>query len=194
MPPRSEPSLAFVFSLNLGSKPFEKFYREKDLDPLIFLLQIVTSIPYYERSYFPLKIFQETLVSFHLLIGSGNGNTALTVGFLYDKQSLWLVNHGFISPAPCNHVISRGNQKRDIFLDEKALRTFLYYLSEYKIRENLWGQALDIWISNKSSRILFINRFRSVSLCASCSSSFAAVLNVEGSRRTRLLRACAEIT
>ena len=48
--------------------------------------------------------------------------------------------------------------------------------------ENLWGQALDIWISNKSSRILFINRFRSLSVCASCSSTFGAVLNVEESR------------
>jgi putative transposase len=32
------------------------------------------------------------------------------------------------------HVISRGNQRQDIFLDDKDLKTFLSYLSEYKIR------------------------------------------------------------
>ena len=32
------------------------------------------------------------------------------------------------------HVISRGNQRQDIFLDHKDLKTFLSYLVEYKIR------------------------------------------------------------
>ena len=37
-------------------------------------------------------------------------------------------------PGALYHVISRGNQRQDIFLDEKDLKTYLSYLSEYKIR------------------------------------------------------------
>lgn len=37
-------------------------------------------------------------------------------------------------PGALYHVISRGNQKQDIFLDDKDLKTFLSYLSEYKTR------------------------------------------------------------
>ena len=32
------------------------------------------------------------------------------------------------------HVISRGNQKQDIFLDDRDMKTFLSYLAEYKLR------------------------------------------------------------
>ena len=37
-------------------------------------------------------------------------------------------------PGALYHVISRGNQRQDIFLDDKDLKTFLSYLSEYKAR------------------------------------------------------------
>ena len=37
-------------------------------------------------------------------------------------------------PGALYHVISRGNQRQDIFLDEKDLKTYLSYLSEYKLR------------------------------------------------------------
>ena len=37
-------------------------------------------------------------------------------------------------PGALYHVISRGNQRQDIFLDDQDLNTFLSYLSEYKIR------------------------------------------------------------
>ena len=37
-------------------------------------------------------------------------------------------------PGALYHVISRGNQRQKIFLDEKDLEIFLSYLSEYKIR------------------------------------------------------------
>ncbi len=37
-------------------------------------------------------------------------------------------------PGALYHVISRGNQRQDIFLDDKDLKTFLAYLSEYKTR------------------------------------------------------------
>jgi putative transposase len=37
-------------------------------------------------------------------------------------------------PGALYHVISRGNQGQKIFLDEKDLKTYLSYLSEYKIR------------------------------------------------------------
>ena len=37
-------------------------------------------------------------------------------------------------PGGLYHVISRGNQKQKIFLDEKDLKTYLSYLSEYKVR------------------------------------------------------------
>ena len=37
-------------------------------------------------------------------------------------------------PGALYHVISRGNQRQDIFLDGKDLEAFLFYLSEYKIR------------------------------------------------------------
>lgn len=37
-------------------------------------------------------------------------------------------------PKALYHVIARGNQRQDIFLDEKDNRTYLYYLSEYKSR------------------------------------------------------------
>lgn len=37
-------------------------------------------------------------------------------------------------PGALYHVISRGNQRQDIFLDDKDLNTFLSYLSEYKTR------------------------------------------------------------
>ena len=37
-------------------------------------------------------------------------------------------------PGAFYHVISRGNQRQDIFLDDKDLKAFLSYLSEYKIR------------------------------------------------------------
>jgi REP element-mobilizing transposase RayT len=37
-------------------------------------------------------------------------------------------------PGALYHVISRGNQQQKIFLDEKDLKTYLSYLSEYKIR------------------------------------------------------------
>jgi putative transposase len=37
-------------------------------------------------------------------------------------------------PGALYHVISRGNQKQDIFLDDKDLQAFLSYLSEYKTR------------------------------------------------------------
>jgi len=35
-------------------------------------------------------------------------------------------------PGALYHVIARGNQKQDIFLDENDFRTYLSYLSEYK--------------------------------------------------------------
>jgi len=35
-------------------------------------------------------------------------------------------------PGAFYHVISRGNQKQTIFLDEKDFRTYLSYVSEYK--------------------------------------------------------------
>jgi len=37
-------------------------------------------------------------------------------------------------PGALYHVISRGNQRQDIFLDDKDLNAFLSYLFEYKIR------------------------------------------------------------
>src|SRR4030067_2682380 len=37
-------------------------------------------------------------------------------------------------PGALYHVISGGNQRQDIFLDDQDLSTFLSYLSEYKIR------------------------------------------------------------
>jgi putative transposase len=37
-------------------------------------------------------------------------------------------------PGALYHVISRGNQRQKIFLDEKDLKTFLSNLSEYKLR------------------------------------------------------------
>ena len=37
-------------------------------------------------------------------------------------------------PGALYHVITRGNRRQGIFLDEKDLRTFLTYLSYYKIR------------------------------------------------------------
>jgi REP element-mobilizing transposase RayT len=37
-------------------------------------------------------------------------------------------------PGALYHVISRGNQKQNIFLDDKDLKAFVSYLSEYKIR------------------------------------------------------------
>ena len=37
-------------------------------------------------------------------------------------------------PKALYYVISRGNQNQDIFLDDKDLKAFLAYLSEYKIR------------------------------------------------------------
>lgn len=37
-------------------------------------------------------------------------------------------------PGALYHVISRGNQKQDIFLDDRDLRAFFQYLSEYKVR------------------------------------------------------------
>jgi len=37
-------------------------------------------------------------------------------------------------PGALYHVISRGNQRQDIFLDDQDLNTFLSDLSEYKIR------------------------------------------------------------
>jgi len=37
-------------------------------------------------------------------------------------------------PGALYHVISRGNQNQDIFLDDKDLKAFLSYLSSYKIR------------------------------------------------------------
>jgi REP element-mobilizing transposase RayT len=37
-------------------------------------------------------------------------------------------------PGAFYHVISRGNQRQDIFLDDKDLKAFVSYLSEYKIR------------------------------------------------------------
>ena len=37
-------------------------------------------------------------------------------------------------PGALYHVITRGNQRQDIFLDDKDLKTFLSYLSEYKAR------------------------------------------------------------
>jgi REP element-mobilizing transposase RayT len=39
-------------------------------------------------------------------------------------------------PGAFYHVIARGNQKQDIFLDEKDFKTYLAYLSEYKARFN----------------------------------------------------------
>ena len=42
------------------------------------------------------------------------------------------------------HVISRGNQRQDIFLDKKDMKTYLFYLSEYKLRypSHLYAYAL----------------------------------------------------
>lgn len=37
-------------------------------------------------------------------------------------------------PGALYHVISRGNQRQDLFLDEEDLKTYLAYLSEYKLR------------------------------------------------------------
>ena len=37
-------------------------------------------------------------------------------------------------PGALYHVISRGNHQQDIFLDERDLKKFLSYLSEYKLR------------------------------------------------------------
>ena len=37
-------------------------------------------------------------------------------------------------PGALYHVISRGNQRQDIFFEDKDLKTFLSYLSEYKTR------------------------------------------------------------
>jgi len=37
-------------------------------------------------------------------------------------------------PGALYHVISRGNQRQDIFLEDRDLKTFLSYLSEYKAR------------------------------------------------------------
>jgi REP element-mobilizing transposase RayT len=37
-------------------------------------------------------------------------------------------------PGALYHVISRGNRKQGIFLNEKDLKTFLAYLSDYKGR------------------------------------------------------------
>ena len=47
-------------------------------------------------------------------------------------------------PGALYHVISRGNQRQDIFLDDKDLKTFLSYLSEYKARYplHLYAYAL----------------------------------------------------
>jgi REP element-mobilizing transposase RayT len=47
-------------------------------------------------------------------------------------------------PGALYHVISRGNQKQDIFLDDRDLKAFLSYLSEYKTRYpfHLYAYAL----------------------------------------------------
>jgi REP element-mobilizing transposase RayT len=47
-------------------------------------------------------------------------------------------------PTALYHVIARGNQRQAIFLDEKDLRTYLSYLSEYKKKHSfhLYSYAL----------------------------------------------------
>jgi len=41
-------------------------------------------------------------------------------------------------PGALYHVIARGNQKQDIFLDEIGFRTYLFYLSEYKSKHSFY--------------------------------------------------------
>ena len=47
-------------------------------------------------------------------------------------------------PGGLYHVISRGNQRQDLFLSETDLKRFLSFLSEYKIRYSfrLYAYAL----------------------------------------------------
>lgn len=57
------------------------------------------------------------------------------------------------------HVISRGNQRQDIFLDEKDMKTYLFYLSEYKLRYPFY-LYVDALMKNHLSKIMQFFLFR----------------------------------
>jgi len=67
-------------------------------------------------------------------LGSGIGNSVLTFLSFFDKQFLVARKPRIHFPGALYHVITRGNRRQGIFLDEKDLRTFLAYLSDYKDR------------------------------------------------------------
>ena len=70
-------------------------------------------------------------------LGSGNYNKVV-VGLLWYK-AIMARRPRIYFPGALYHVVSRGNQRQRIFLDERDFRTYLSYLVEYKAKSILSG-------------------------------------------------------